>query len=119
MGSIGQMAFNRRASPFRSTARSAGREATKRHGLPSWRIVPGGGGMSKGPKRPPHFVVDTLRLFPGAEILAVDKPLFCRRCDKDLVLEWDRLYATAPMRDLVVFLEKRRGKVVERIWPDG
>ena len=75
--------------------------------------------MSKVAKLYPDFVLDTLRLFPGAKVVAVDKSLFCRHCDKDLVLKWDRVYATASMKDLVALLEKRRGKVVERIWSDG
>ena len=75
--------------------------------------------MSKVAKLHPDSVLDTFRLFPGAKVVAVDKPLFCRHCDKDLVHKWDRLYATAPAKDLVVFLETRRGKIVERIWPDG
>jgi len=64
-------------------------------------------------------VPDALRLFPGAKIMATDKPLFCRHCDKDLTAQWDRLYATSSVKELVALLETRPGKVVERSWPDG
>ena len=58
-------------------------------------------------------------VFRGAKVVAVNKPLFCRHCDKDLLVDYDRIYASrAPVAELVQLLCSRRGKIIERTWPD-
>jgi hypothetical protein len=47
-------------------------------------------------------VADVLAVFPGAKVVAEDKPLLCRRCNRDHIPAW-----------------RRGGKIVERVWPDG
>src|SRR5262249_23880448 len=61
--------------------------------------------------------VDVLRVFPGAK--ALKKPLFCNPCDKALIAQYECLYQSAPVADLVALLNKRRGVIVPRTWPDG
>lgn len=56
------------------------------------------------------------RLFPG--VIVENAPLFCRACDKDLIPEYGRIEATATTKELAALLAKRRGKMIERIWPD-
>lgn len=61
------------------------------------------------------------REFPGAKIkiIASNKPLFCQHCDPKLIPEYRRRYdAGAPVADLVAILDHRRGKIIERTWPD-
>jgi hypothetical protein len=53
-------------------------------------------------KQPGVSVDDVLGVFPGAKIVAEDKPLFCKHCDKDYIPEW-----------------RRGGRIVEARWPDG
>jgi hypothetical protein len=62
---------------------------------------------------------DVLDIFPGAKVIAENKPLFCKYCDKDLIPEWDQLHQDAPVSKLVKLLERRRGRIVERVWSDG
>lgn len=62
---------------------------------------------------------DILRVFPGAQNVVIDKPLFCCHCDGDSIGEYDRLYATASTKDVVTLLAKRQSKIVRRKWPDG
>jgi hypothetical protein len=45
---------------------------------------------------------DVLDVFPGASIVAKDKPQLCGHCSKDNVPEW-----------------RRGGSIVRRVWPDG
>lgn len=47
-------------------------------------------------------VQDVLDLFPGARIVAENKPQLCGHCSKDNVPEW-----------------RRGGNIVPRTWPDG
>jgi hypothetical protein len=47
-------------------------------------------------------VVDVLAVFPGAKVIAKDKPLSCVHCSKENVPEW-----------------RRGGKIVEIVEPDG
>jgi hypothetical protein len=44
---------------------------------------------------------DVLDLFPGARIVATDKPRSCEYCSRDHIPEW-----------------RRGGKIVLRMWPD-
>jgi hypothetical protein len=53
------------------------------------------------------------------KIIAESRPLFCSHCDKELIREWDRLYQDAPVSRLIGLVGQRRGKIAERIWPDG
>src|SRR5215475_14113117 len=62
---------------------------------------------------------DALRVFPGAKVVALNKPLFCNHCDKDLIGQYECLYQSAPVADLVAMLNKSRGVIVPRTWPDG
>jgi len=62
---------------------------------------------------------DALRIFPGAKVVVLNKPLFCNHCDKHLIREYERLYQSAPVSDLVALLKQRRGGVVRRTWPGG
>jgi len=62
---------------------------------------------------------DALRVFPGAKVVALNKPLFCNHCDKDLIGEYECLYQSAPVADLVALLKKRRGRIVFRTWLGG
>ncbi len=50
----------------------------------------------------PDTVTLVLRTFPGAKIVAMDKPLSCRPCTKDSVPSW-----------------RRGGKIVQVIEPSG
>jgi hypothetical protein len=59
-----------------------------------------------------------LEIYPGAKIVAENKPLFCRHCDKGLVEQYQRLYSTAQISMLVALLYQSHGKIVERVWPD-
>ena len=64
-------------------------------------------------------------LFPGAKVVAEDKPLFCNHCNKALALEYERIYYTAPVAhvesevSLTDLIHQRRSEIVKRIWPDG
>jgi hypothetical protein len=60
-----------------------------------------------------------LDVFRGAKVVAVNRPLFCSHCDKALIEEFKSLFAAAPMREIVALLDRRRGKVIEIVWPDG
>jgi hypothetical protein len=53
------------------------------------------------PASKPIDIADVLAVFRGAKIIAVDKPLSCKHCDKDSTPAW-----------------RRGGKIVEWIWPD-
>src|SRR5262249_34947994 len=64
-------------------------------------------------------IVDALRVFPGAKVVALNKPLFCNHCDKDLIREYERLCQSASVAELVALLKKRRGGIVGRTWPSG
>ena len=64
-------------------------------------------------------IVDALRVFPGAKVVALNKPLFCNHCDKDLIREYERLCQSASVAELVALLKKRRGGIVRRTWPSG
>ena len=54
---------------------------------------------------------DILRVFPGAQNVVIDKPLFCCHCDGDSIGEYDRLYATASTKDVVTLLAKSRARL--------
>ena len=63
----------------------------------------------------PDPVMIALRTFPGAKVAEVDKPLFCIHCDRICPEDITRLLIS----ELTVLLEKRRGKIIDRVWPDG
>jgi len=70
-------------------------------------------------KLPDDAVANALELFPGAKVVAMNKPLFCTHCDKGLVAKWERVYPTSSAKDLVALLAQRRGRVIERVWLVG
>src|SRR5262245_25720135 len=39
------------------------------------------------------MIADILKLFPGAELVATERPLFCRDCDKALIADRERPYS--------------------------
>jgi hypothetical protein len=55
-----------------------------------------------GEHRPGIKAADVLAVFPGAKVVAKDKPLACRHCNRDHIPAW-----------------RRGGKIVARVWPDG
>jgi len=60
------------------------------------------------------------KVFGGGRIAVENKPLFCKHCDRELIPEYERLWnAHAPVKELVAVLEKRQGRIVKRIWPNG
>jgi hypothetical protein len=65
-------------------------------------------------------VADVLREFRGAKVIAENKPLFCDHCDEVLKAHYKREYESgAPVKELVRLIEKRRGRITRRTWPDG
>jgi len=63
---------------------------------------------------------DVVEVFRGGNIIAEDKPLFCKSCDGDLHREYQRsYYSTAAMNALVELIEKSRGKITRAVWPNG
>ena len=62
----------------------------------------------------------TLAEFPGAKLIAAEKPLFCDHCDRRVIPQYRRAYtAGSPTRELVAILGRRRGKIIERTWSNG
>ena len=60
-----------------------------------------------------------LREFPGAKIVAINRPLFCRHCDGALAADYARANDTGrPASELVSLLNMRRSYIVERVWRD-
>jgi hypothetical protein len=65
-------------------------------------------------------VEQVLKIFGGGRIAIENRPLFCSRCDSELIPEYDRLYASrAPMKELLALLDSREGRVVKRAWLNG
>ena len=62
---------------------------------------------------------EVIEAFGGGKLIAEDRPLFCKTCDGDLLREYQRSYATAPMKALVLLIEKRRGNITRAVWPNG
>ena len=60
-----------------------------------------------------------LRVFTGGKIVAEKRPLFCHHCDPTLLREYEERYDAAPVAELVALIDKRRGNIVEAVWPDG
>jgi hypothetical protein len=65
-------------------------------------------------------VRSVVEVLDGAKIMAKNKPLFCAHCDSDLVPEYKRLWNAGTLaKELLAVLERRKGKIVERVWPNG
>jgi len=68
----------------------------------------------------PDSITSALELFPGAEVVATERPLFCRDCDKALIADRERPYSeVSSIKDLVSLLDQRKSRIVQKTWPDG
>src|SRR5262249_44747117 len=67
-----------------------------------------------------HSINLASAIFPGAKLVAEDRPLFCDHCDGDLHEEYDALIqdTSTPAKVLLKALHKRRANIVEAVWPD-
>src|SRR5262249_47476569 len=94
-----------------ATGASSTSMATERSSMPvtltmrgqrSKRTMPQGGHPVSKVTRCPDVWSDILRVFPGAKVIVVKRPLACQHCSGESVPKW-----------------RCRGKVVGRTWPDG
>src|SRR5215467_1595446 len=101
------------------TASDMIRKLLKPSGHESRPITQGGHAVSEVADTP-NMVADILKLFPGAEVVATERPLFCRDCDKALIADRERPYsAVSSVKDLVSLLDQRKSRIVQKTWPDG